>query len=39
VDALRVGDVCVNPETGEDFRAGNESDRHLLDAGRLISER
>jgi len=36
VDALRVGDVWVNPETGEDSRAGNESDRHPLGAGRLI---
>jgi polynucleotide 5'-hydroxyl-kinase GRC3/NOL9 len=31
VDALRVGDVWINPETGEDYRAGNESDRYWRD--------
>ncbi len=34
VDALRVGDVGVNPETWEDTRM-DENDRRLADAGRL----
>jgi len=33
VDALRVGDVWVNPETWEDYRAGNENDRRVPDVG------
>lgn len=33
VDALRVGDVWVNPETGEDSRVGNENDRRASDVG------
>ncbi len=37
VDALRVGDVWVNPETGEDSRAGNENDRRGPDDWRGYS--
>lgn len=33
VDALRVGDVGVNPETGEDYRVGNEHNRPVSDGG------
>ncbi|MGQ9467879.1 MAG: Clp1/GlmU family protein [Anaerolineae bacterium] len=33
VDALRVGDVWINPETGEDDRVGNGNDRRGSDVG------
>ncbi|MFN3763775.1 MAG: Clp1/GlmU family protein, partial [Anaerolineae bacterium] len=34
VDALRVGDVGVDPETWEDTRVGDENDGRQIDAGR-----
>lgn len=34
VDALRIGDVWIHPETWEDYRAGDENDRRLPAAGR-----
>ncbi len=38
VDALRVGDVWVNPETGEDSRVGNENDWRGSDVGTETDE-
>ncbi|MCX7856155.1 MAG: polynucleotide 5'-hydroxyl-kinase [Anaerolineae bacterium] len=35
VDALRIGDLWINPETWEDYRSEEENDRRLSDAGRL----
>ncbi|MCS7179306.1 MAG: polynucleotide 5'-hydroxyl-kinase [Anaerolineae bacterium] len=33
VDALRLGDIWIHPETGEDYRMGNVSDRRSCGTG------